>query len=500
MAVVGSLAVSIIAKTQKFEKSMSRVQRLSKLTGKSLLSLAKAATAVGTAFVGVGVAAGTAVVTGQLKAIDSLAKTADKLGLTTERLAGLRFAAGQTGVSMNQFDTALQRMIRRVGDAAAGTGEAVAALERLGIDAQKLNMLSADEQLRVLADRFRQLPSQTERVRIAFKLFDSEGVALVNTLALGSEGLDKMQATAQKMGLTISRNAAAGVEATNGAISRLGAAFTGFARQFTIRIAPLLEQGFDRITRFLTDDNRVRNFAEVAARAVGGIVESVIAALHKLRVTFLGIENLFLRFSKSLSESTAINLFASQMGLDPQLLTDAGMQAAAGLNRNRQQLRGLEGGDPAADFRKYFDGILAGALEKTRIEQPKTPRELPELPDFVREAISRLGELKGPSLPLELGKLVGAGSNALAGVQQNAIEALGRMAANSTATPTRLSGALLEGTQEARSASLRNIRGEGKPLEKIAEREAEQVALQERMADRLDELAVGGGMKTKPFA
>jgi len=76
--------------------------------------------------------------------IDNLGKTADKLGTTTETLAGLQHAAELTGVSTETMNMALQRMTRRVAEAAVGTGEAKGALEELNIDAAQLVKLPLD--------------------------------------------------------------------------------------------------------------------------------------------------------------------------------------------------------------------------------------------------------------------------------------------------------------------------------------------------------------------
>lgn len=69
----------------------------------------------------------------QIALADQLGKTADKLGVNVELLQQLRFAAEQTGVETRTLDMGLQRFIRRVSEAANGTGEAKAALEQLGI-------------------------------------------------------------------------------------------------------------------------------------------------------------------------------------------------------------------------------------------------------------------------------------------------------------------------------------------------------------------------------
>ncbi|MEM8668723.1 MAG: hypothetical protein AAGG48_14480 [Planctomycetota bacterium] len=173
--------------------------------------------------------------------IDNLAKTSDKLGIATEKLTALRFAAEESGVSASTTDMALQRMVRRIAEAAQGSGEAVGALQELGLSAERLAMLAPDEQFAALADAMSEVSGQGDRVRLSMKLFDSEGVSLVNTLRLGSKGLAEYQREAEKLGLTVSRFDAQQVEKANDALGRVAKSIEGISNQVAIRLAPLVE-------------------------------------------------------------------------------------------------------------------------------------------------------------------------------------------------------------------------------------------------------------------
>ena len=124
--------------------------------------------------------------------VDSLAKASRKLGMTTEALNGLRFAAKQTGVNANTMDMALQRMTQRLAEAAHGSGEAKGAIEQLGLDAKELAQMSPDQAFLKITDAMKGVTHPAEKLRLAFKLFDSEGVALVNTMAAGSGAIQNM--------------------------------------------------------------------------------------------------------------------------------------------------------------------------------------------------------------------------------------------------------------------------------------------------------------------
>lgn len=149
---------------------------------------------------GLGAAAKTAV-----RFADEIGKTAGKLGVTTDALQEFRFAAGQSGVNANTATMALQRFTRRAAEAAKGTGEAKEAFATMGIQLTDTNgnLRDSNELLGDVAEAITNTESAGERLRLAFKLFDSEGVALVNVLTQGRAGFEQLTQKARDMGLVL---------------------------------------------------------------------------------------------------------------------------------------------------------------------------------------------------------------------------------------------------------------------------------------------------------
>jgi hypothetical protein len=140
-----------------------------------------------------------------ISAADAIGKTADKIGVGVEALQELRFAAKASGIEQQTLDMALQRFTRRAAEAAQGTGEAKDALAQLGIALrdQSGNLRRSEDLLGDIADAFARIEDPAERVRLAFKLFDSEGVALVNLLRNGSGTLEEMRERARDLGIVL---------------------------------------------------------------------------------------------------------------------------------------------------------------------------------------------------------------------------------------------------------------------------------------------------------
>jgi len=172
--------------------------------------------------------------------LDQEAKVAERLGLVADQMKVLNYAAEQTGSSANTMQMALQRMVRRINEAATGSGEAVKALKELGLSAEALTSMTADQQFAAVADAMEKVEGQSDKVRLAMKLFDSEGVQLVNTMKGGSEALNEYGKDLEGLGVLLG-DARGGVEAANDAINRMKKAWGAVAERIAVLVAPALE-------------------------------------------------------------------------------------------------------------------------------------------------------------------------------------------------------------------------------------------------------------------
>ncbi len=171
--------------------------------------------------------------------IDALAKHSQKLGMTINALNGLQHAATQTGVSADTMDTALQRMVKNVGQASNGFGEAAGTLKELGLDATELATLAPEETFIKIAKAIDGLGSQYDKVAMAQKIFDSEGVGLVNTFAAGEAGIRSYIKEATEL-RGITEEDAAKFEAFNDATDKLGKAMEGLWQEIGVMVLPVL--------------------------------------------------------------------------------------------------------------------------------------------------------------------------------------------------------------------------------------------------------------------
>lgn len=173
---------------------------------------------------------------------DQLSKTSQRLGMTVEALSQLEYAGRMAGVSTETLSMALQRFTRRSAEAADGTGEAKVALQAMGItlrDAEG-NLRSTQDLLYDVSDALKRVEDPAMRVRLAFKLFDSEGVKLLNMLDGGADGLRRMAAESDRLGQTISSKTGKAAEEFNDNLTRLNGAMGGVSNRIMEAVIPSL--------------------------------------------------------------------------------------------------------------------------------------------------------------------------------------------------------------------------------------------------------------------
>lgn len=138
-----------------------------------------------------GAAAMGALVKSTVESTDKLAKMSTQLGISAQALAELEYGAERSGSNVDQLGVALATMQKNLTDATRGTGEAIIALQELGIQADDLRGMNADQQFRVLADAISRLTDDAQKTNIAMKVFGESGRALIPMLNGGSAGVDE---------------------------------------------------------------------------------------------------------------------------------------------------------------------------------------------------------------------------------------------------------------------------------------------------------------------
>lgn len=214
--------------------------------------------------------------------IDDMAKFADRVGLSTEALAGFEHAADLSGVKIENFRKALEENLKILGQAQAAGQKTALTFERFGVKVDDLLSMNMEDRVHALADAYNRIKSPVDRSAFAIANFGGEAQKVQKFLEAGSEGLRKIRENAEKFGLTFSRLDAAGIERARDAVTELQAVFEGVKRQVAIQLAPLIGTIAEKLSQFIKDGPGVTVIVKNVASAIFDIVDAILASVEAI--------------------------------------------------------------------------------------------------------------------------------------------------------------------------------------------------------------------------
>lgn len=253
---LGQLTLDLIAKVGGFTEPMDKAARNAQKNAKDIENSAnkvkKSSLAMKTALAGVATGITASAFSGWIKgSIDTANAALDvatKLGTTTNELSKLRYATAQSaGMANGEFDMALQRMTRRVAEAAKGTGAAAKSIQELGLDAQRLSKQDPAKTFVEIVDALSELDEHSERVRHSFKFFDSGGVKIAAAAASGKGAISDLADEAERLGGVIDHDFAIAATEFNANLGKMSLIGQGLFNEMAARLLPTLNKLSDAL-------------------------------------------------------------------------------------------------------------------------------------------------------------------------------------------------------------------------------------------------------------
>tara|TARA_R100000808_G_scaffold5235_1_gene16061 strand:- start:411 stop:1541 length:1131 start_codon:yes stop_codon:yes gene_type:complete len=272
-AVIGRLAAVLSLNNKGFNQGIASSKKRLGMLKVGAVAAAGAVVALGTAAVATAVSLGRMVV-GTIRSLDASVKLSDRLGLSVTKLMGLQTAARLAGVETNVLGMSLQRLTRRLAEAGTlGKGEAVTALERLGLDAKELMKLSPDRQLQAIARAMGDIQHRGEQVLLSQKLFDSEGVAMLQLLDMGASKLEKVVSMSQKTGQAIGQGGGKAIAAAAENLDMAWVAIEGVKNTLAVAMAPIVEAVAGQFAAWVGNGDKVKKIIGDIAISMAKIVD-----------------------------------------------------------------------------------------------------------------------------------------------------------------------------------------------------------------------------------
>lgn len=304
-----------------------------------------------------------------LKSADEINKLSDRLGLSTEALSEYQQVTALTGVTFREFTQGIQRQGRRISEAAKGTGAARDALRELGLEASTLNQLELDQQFEILADALNNVTNETDRVRLAQKLWDSEGVKLLQTIKGGATQIRAYREEARLAGLTLSQDAADGASRALDAWTRLSAASKALGVTLVSAIGPAVADVVEWIGSFIPD-------AVESARKAFFFLQAFVADTGNSITNFLGdvssaVSDVAEFFGADVAAKALQNVADDYRDAGEIFQTVADKNKARLLDLNETRSTGLQAG---ITDQQVYNAELAKAAGLTKQEQQETEK------------------------------------------------------------------------------------------------------------------------------
>lgn len=205
---------------------------------------------------------------------DQISKTSQRVGMSTETLGGLKFAAEQCGANFDILTAGIQKFQNTLGAVQMGDAGAIGKLSKLGLSADAFAGLSNEDQLMKVADYIKSIGDKAEQTRVAMELFGKSGFKLLPFFQEGSEGIRKLIEEGKDIGAVMGEEATEDAVKMTDAMNRMKTSAAGISNVLISSLAPSITAVLDGATQLAKSTSK---FIKDYGPLVHGIGSAVAA-------------------------------------------------------------------------------------------------------------------------------------------------------------------------------------------------------------------------------
>lgn len=147
------------------------------------------------------------IVTKTVETAGALNDTSVALGVTTDAIQELGYAAKLNGSSVEGMSDGIRKLSINMAAAASGSEEAAQTFRKLGVQITEGGKLrTADAVIGDIAEKFKAMPDGARKVAAAVSLFGKSGASLIPTLTLGRDKLEETRQEARDLGIILDKD------------------------------------------------------------------------------------------------------------------------------------------------------------------------------------------------------------------------------------------------------------------------------------------------------
>ncbi|MCA0027334.1 hypothetical protein LB562_22940 [Mesorhizobium sp. B263B1A] len=244
-----------------FEKAMADIRRLTQQTARGASAdfaalsskIAGISRGVTASLAAIGIGFSLDGVRNAIKEVADIGDVSDKVGLTTDALQELRYAADKTGASTDALDRSMATFSKSIAEVATGADNDLARV----LKANNVELRDQDGNLRkqidILGDYanlIKNARTEQDQLRLATIAFGDRGGDLVNTFRGGADAIRAMRDEAHDLGLVLSNDMVASADEIDKKFQALANTVEVGLKGAIIRAAEDLENFIDKFQSF----------------------------------------------------------------------------------------------------------------------------------------------------------------------------------------------------------------------------------------------------------
>lgn len=310
MATTVGLNFRLTAAVENFEKSMGEVnkklgqiERSSKQTATGIKLLA--GIEVGKLLVGgltkvYGIMkSGVTTLTSWSKEVSQIADAIGKLsastGVAVEPLQVFQKVALDNGISGDKLGEALKRMTKRLAEAQQGFGEALPALQRLGLNVEDLANMKPEQAFLKIGQAIGNLPQKGQQAAAAFKIFSDQGLSMVPMFKDMEKNIAATSKEMLSLGQILTGSQITAIEEMNNSFNDVFETATKIGAQALSAFAPAIQKANEHLLDF------IKNFQFKGVQGGQAFVKFVVQAFQQGALKLLEWSDGLLKGLKAIS-------------------------------------------------------------------------------------------------------------------------------------------------------------------------------------------------------
>jgi hypothetical protein len=354
-------------------------------------------------------AAVTAAVAAYINYADALDEMSERTGIAASSLAGLEFAAAQSGTSLAKLEQMLGRVSDKAADAASGNKQAASTFRALDIAVTSSNgtLKGQEELLLEISEKFAGYRDGTAKAALAQELFGRGGRELIPLLNKGAAGIEELKQKYRELG-GLTDDGASRLNEFNDRLAALQTMAKASTGQFVQGLLPALTEAvtlFENVTKSATGFRDAGNvmgtviawLAEMAARGAGAIQALGIAIGASAAAAAMVAKGEFSNALQTMRDMTD-EIDALKRKVEQDIATAAALR--------RQQERGLVGAanedqNDRAGRRGGQDAPIVARVAAVKKAREEVSEELKELIRDYDDFVVALDRAMNPNYKFE---------------------------------------------------------------------------------------------------